>query len=415
MRTIWIVKTAEPLPCDGEVRLLRMGLVADILSGNAENDIIWWSSTFDHYRKRNRCNEGKNISIRNNYQIRLIQANASYKSNISFGRLLHQFNEAKSFYSLAQKEKMPDIIICPMPTLEMTYFASKFAKKNNIPILVDIRDMFPDMYVDFVKAKYRPIVRLGIIPYKLMLRKALRNATALIATSEKFLKWGASYANRDIKDTDRVYYVSYPDNTIGKNTIEFWKSFGLSQEDFICCFFGKFGHTVDLETVMRAAVILKENSKVKLVICGEGEKLSEYRDILGDCDNVIFPGWVDKDQIYTLGQLSSIGLLAYKPGKNYEDSMPNKFCEYLALGQALMVEPEGMMLELATRHNCGMYFKDEYELAENIKRLEADKELLDAMKANSRKLYLEKFCSEVVYSDYAKYIEHFIDEGKNEI
>ncbi len=392
-----------------------MGLLAEILTADQDNNVTWWASSFDHYRKKDREIKESTLEIKKNYTIRFIKG-ITYKSNLSLKRLFHHMHEGRAFVKKASQCTKPDVIVCAMPTLEMAYYASIYAKKNNIPFLVDIRDMFPDMYVDFVPSKYRGIVKVGIIPYKCMLRKALRNATALVATSEKFLCWGARYAGREISDRDKVYYVSYPDmGDVNHDEEDFWKQKGLSQDDFICCFFGKFGYTVDLEMVMRAAKLLNGKSKAKFVICGEGEKLNEYKKIIEGCNNVLFPSWVNKDQIYELGKISSIGLLAYKPGKNYEDSMPNKFCEYLALGQALLIEPKGMMLNLAIKNNCGLHFNDEFELADRIKMLESDRKLLEEMQENARNLYEDKFCSEKVYKEYAAYVEQLACEEIYEI
>lgn len=415
MRKIWIVKTAEPLPCDEGVRLLRMGLVAQALSKDKANELVWWSSTFDHYRKRVRCEQDKIVNIEENYIVRLMHITGNYTSNLSPKRLLHQLYEGKRFYQLAVKEDKPDVIVCPMPTLEMAYYASMYAKRFSVPLIIDIRDLFPDMYIDFVPAKYRFIVKLGVIPYRIMLRKALKNATSLIATSEKFLEWGLRYSKRTRMLEDRVFYVSYPDNNLVLNQkeIDYWyDNFDLKKEDFICCFFGKFGFTVDLETVMRAAVITQiECPSIKYVICGEGEKLNEYKEILGDAQNVIFPGWVNRRQICALGRISKVGLLAYKPGKNYEDSMPNKFCEYLALGQVLLVEPKGMMLDFATKFDCGMSFTDEITLSKCLVDLQNNKDKVEKMRHNSRNLYEELFCAEKVYDEYASFICDCVDKN----
>lgn len=408
MRKIWLIRTGEPLPSDGDIRLFRMGLIAKLAAENPENQVIWWCSTFDHFRKVKRMEKDGKIQIQDNYALNLIYAN-EYRSNLSFGRLWHQFVEGKKFVKWAEKkEDLPDIIFCAVPTLEWAYYAAKFAKKHNIPIFIDLRDMFPDMYVDFCKPKMKPLVKIGIVPYQIMLALTLKRAKGIVATSEKFLAWGLKYAGRERGSFDRVYYVSYPDNNvpITEGDLDFWYEKGVSKDDFVCCFFGKFGYTVDLETVMRAAVkIEKINKKIKFVICGVGEKIDIYKKIVSGTKNVIFPGWVNRVQICALGIISSVGLLAYRPGKNYEYSMPNKFCEYLALGQALVIQPKGMMLDYATQYQCGVPFSDEDDLVSQLMMLESDREMTDQMKKKSRELYEKFFCAEKVYNDLEKFIE----------
>ena len=52
---VWIVSTGEPLPIDGEnVRLRRMGSLAEYLVKRG-NEVVWFSSSFEHYKKHQRC------------------------------------------------------------------------------------------------------------------------------------------------------------------------------------------------------------------------------------------------------------------------------------------------------------------------------------------------------------------------
>lgn len=407
-KKIWLIRTGEILPCDGDsVRLFRMGLIAEICADNPENDVTWWCATLNHFQKNYRMTHDGEIEIKENYRLKLIHG-PGYKKNMSLKRLYHQMYEGHRFLKLAEKEEKPDIILCSMPTPELAYFATQYARKYKIPIFVDIRDTFPDMYVDFCSSKLRPLMKIGIKPYQWMLTLALKRVTGIFATSEKFLDWGLNYARRRQIDMDRVYYVSYPDNNVKlvNSDFDYWRKQGVAEDDFVCCFFGQFGFTVDLETVMKAALIVAEkNSKIKFVICGVGEKLASYKEIVKDIDNVIFPGWVDRIQICALGQLSDVGLLSYRPGKNYENSMPNKFCEYLALSLALLIQPRGMMADYAAKYNCGLHYSNEKELASQILFLAKNADKTIEMKKNARQLYETRFCAEKVYAELVDFLE----------
>ena len=141
----------------------------------------------------------------------------------------------------------------------------------------------------------------------------------------------------------------------------------------------------------------KKNPRVKYVICGVGEKLDTYRQILNGADNVIFPGWVDRKQICALGKIASVGLLSYRKNKNFEWSMPNKFCEYLALGLAVMVEPTGMMAQLTAEHRIGFRYDHAEELAEKLLYLADHRDEVAGMKQRARSLYEQQFKADVVY------------------
>lgn len=400
--TIWLIRVGETLPSDeGEQRLFRMGLIANELV-NKNANVIWWASTFDHNKKEFRANKATNIIINENYHIQLLHG-CGYKRNASIGRFRHYAIEKKQFAKFANRMEKPDLIYVAIPNIDLARAAVMFGKKNNIPVIVDIRDMWPDIYVELaIKAK--SLVKLAIIPLRRQLKYTLKHCKGIFATSDKFLDWGLHYAQREKQESDDFFYVSYPDTNVpvALKNLNYWYDMGIQKDDLVCCFFGQFGYAVDLDTVMNAAVKLHEaNAKVKFVICGVGEKINDYKEIVKNVDNVIFPGWVNRKQICELGKISHVGLLSYRKSKNYEWSMPNKFCEYLALGQALLIQPNGMMEEMAKKHNCGVRYDNVEELVQTLIYFDTHRDEVMEMKEKSRKLYDESFRADVVYGRLA--------------
>lgn len=395
---VWLVKEGEALPTDeGQQRLLRMGLIGEEFDKAGAN-IIWFASTFDHNLKKFRVDHTVELPVNDHYSVCLLHGR-NYTKNLSLGRILHFADERKQFGKLAETKKKPDVIVAAMPNIDLALAAVKYGKKHNVPVFVDVRDMWPELYEDYFP-KYKKLVHYAIIPFKRQLSWTLRNATGIFGTSEKFLGWALGYAGREKGPNDNFYYVSYPDTNVELTDadLQYWYDMGLSEDDTICCFFGQFGHAVNLEPVMYAAMeTAKKNPKIKYVICGMGEKLETYKQILNGADNVIFPGWVDRKQICALGRISSVGLLSYRKNKNFEWSMPNKFCEYLALGLAVVVEPTGMMADLAAEHQIGFRYDNEHELAEKLLYLADHRDEIPGMKKRARELYEQQFKADVVY------------------
>lgn len=76
---IWIISDGEPLPTDNEnVRLRRMGNLANILSERG-NEVVWFSSNFEHYNKQFRTDHDEVKSIKANYKIVLLKTNGYKK------------------------------------------------------------------------------------------------------------------------------------------------------------------------------------------------------------------------------------------------------------------------------------------------------------------------------------------------
>ena len=115
---IWLITVGEPIPSDGKGdRLLRTGILAELLSSQG-HQVPWWTSTFDHARKRHRANKDTTVAVTDRYDIRMIHA-TDYRRNIGVRRWWNHRQTARRFGRLAVAEPRPDVILCSLPTVEL--------------------------------------------------------------------------------------------------------------------------------------------------------------------------------------------------------------------------------------------------------------------------------------------------------
>ena len=412
---VWLVNEGENLPGDdNNPRLQRMGLLAFELE-KLGPEVTWWQSTFNHYQKKFRYCEDKDIRLTDNLEMKLIHS-CGYKKNVSVRRMIHEWKTAKGFYERAKKEELPDAIVSAMPTVAQAHFTVKFGREHNIPVIVDLRDLNPDVFVSPFHGLMRTAASIGIIPLKIMLGNALKHADGLVGTTEPYLNWGLNYAGRSRGKNDRVFFVSYPDQGVSTALSENsrWKEYE-NYSGIICCFFGQFGQLVDFDTLIEAAALCQEReTDVLFLLCGKGELLEHYQQVVKDkgLNNVVLPGWVNQTDIADIGYLSDIGLMAYKKNENFDMQMPNKFSESLSLGLAVMLQPTGVMLDVITKHGCGIHYENAEELYQALRKLSDNRELLNRMKKNSRDLFERSFDVSNVYKEFGKYILEMAEEKK---
>lgn len=412
---VWLVNEGENLPGDdNNPRLQRMGLLAYELEKLGPK-VTWWQSTFNHYQKKFRYHEDKDIKLTDNLEMKLIHS-CGYEKNVCFKRMIHEWKTAKGFYKKAQNEELPDIIVSAMPTIAQAHFTVKFGREHNIPVIVDLRDLNPDVFVSPFHGIVRKAVSIGITPLRMMLGNALKHADGLVGTTEPYLNWGLGYAKRAKGENDRVFFVSYPDNGVATKLSENsrWKEFD-NYSGIICCFFGQFGQLVDFDTLIEAATLCQEKGlEVQFLLCGKGELLEHYQEVVQTkgLKNIQLPGWVNQTDIADIGYLSDVGLMAYKKNDNFDMQMPNKFSESLSLGLAIMLQPTGVMLDVITKNECGIHYENASELYEALKKLSENRELLKRMKTNSRSLFEREFSVSNVYKAYGQYIINMAKEKK---
>jgi len=405
---IWLINDGENLPVDGKnPRLQRMGLLAYKL-GDLGVNVTWWQSTLNHYKKEYRAHEDTDVKLNEEITLKMIHSPIGYKRNVSLRRLLHQWHMAKKFYRKALLEPEPDLVLCCMPTLEFLKFAVKYAKKKNIPYVVDVRDLNPDVFLQPFHGIIRGIVSLGIKPMQWSLTRGLKSAKGIAATSEPYLEWALKYAKRQQEKNDRVFYVAYPDCELpsGLSENSRWTKYE-NHSGLICCFFGQFGKMVDHETIIKAAEICQnEKLDVKFLLCGNGELLEHYQTIVKEkgLTNVDLPGWVNQSDIRDIGYVSDIGLMAYHPNEAFNMQMPNKFSEYLALGLGIALQPIGIMKKKIEENACGFHYENEFELVKHLKFFLERPSEVKTIKGNARRLFEKSFSSSVVNLEYAEYL-----------
>ena len=83
---IWLVKIGETLPIlESNARLLRTGILAKNLVEKG-HDVVWWTSTFDHFKKKHHFKTDTDLQLAPNYRLTLLYG-SGYQKNVSPGRI----------------------------------------------------------------------------------------------------------------------------------------------------------------------------------------------------------------------------------------------------------------------------------------------------------------------------------------
>lgn len=406
---IWLITIGEPLPMDGPgTRLLRTGILAGLLAEQG-HDVVWWSSTFDHARKRQRHSYNIEANVKPNYKIVMLQS-VAYEKNVSIRRMINHFELGKKFSLLAKSHRRPDVILCSFPTIELGIAAVAFGGNAGVPVVMDVRDLWPDIYLDRIPRIARVPGRLALHWHFAGARRAFTGASAVVGVSEGYLKWGLEYAGRARGEYDEVFPLGYslpdiPEEDIDGAGRELMKK-GVDPSKMICWFSGTFGKTAGLECVMDAARRMQARGapRLQFVFSGDGEnreKLSRMAEGLG---NVVFTGWMDAPGIRYMMRVAGIGLAAY--AENAPQGLPNKLYEYMSAGLPVLSSLRGEAEELLEREECGLTYKGGCvdSLFNNLVLISRNARLRSEMGENARRLFTRSFSAERVYPRMAGYL-----------
>lgn len=407
---IWLITVGEPLPVGenpSRERPYRTGLLADVL-GSRGHHVTWWTSTFNHQKKEYfKAGSGKE-EINPTLDIYFLHGR-KYKKNVSFSRLYNHFQIASEFRCRSREESKPDLIVCSLPTLELAYQAARYAERNDVPMVMDVRDLWPDVFVDAVPESMRFVASSLFWPYACMAQKALKSAQSIVGVSKGYLAWGLEKAKREEGDADGVFPLGYPNLQNHPHTSQTRHKLERLGIDFnrpIVWFIGSFVKSIDLEPIIKVASVMEtSHPEVQFVFSGQGEDEAHYRDLARNLSNIVWTGWVSQDEIALLGSRSSVGLAAYRTGAF--QSLPNKLFEYMSFGLPVLSSLHGEAKQFLFDHKVGLTYQSD-NAEDCVMRL---KEIIDnpflqkMFSKNASTLFNAHYNAQTVYEQYAEHLE----------
>ena len=410
---IWIINAQEnppePISKIGR-RQWRSNSLSETLA-NRGHDVIRWRSSFSHQKKEQLSSQSSSIRV-NNFNQQFIYS-PSYKHHIGFKRFRHHIQLGNEFLRLAKQSELPDVInVCNVP-LELCNACISFGEKNDIPVIIDIRDLWPDSYLNFLPKKIqflkKPLLRLiNLFSYKV--RRSYSKATAITAITKPILDWGLKKAPNRNNSLDAVFPMAYPKtNPIKKiNKSELRIKYGVRENSLIACYSGNIGYQTDFDTFLLAAKLIESNNlPIHFIIAGSGPRENEIKEKSSKLSNVTVTGWLSGSELRELFEISSFGLLGFFNVKDYIKSLPNKFSEYLSAGLALVCGTKGEMAKWINDYECGINYKsmDAESLYTEISKLIKHEKEVIRLKRNAKNLHLKHFDHDVVIPLLADHVE----------
>ena len=176
---IWVVTVGELLPIDGRgVRLYRSGMLCDRLA-EAGHQVTWWSSRFNHHNKQRRTEKAASLMIGDRQRLELLEG-CSYRRNVSLARLVNHVQVGNDFAQRIRSCTPPHVILASFPTVELCAVATRYGRRRGVPVLLDVRDLWPDIFLDVVPRVTRIAARLALSPYFAMTRCSFRRSTGVL-------------------------------------------------------------------------------------------------------------------------------------------------------------------------------------------------------------------------------------------
>lgn len=285
--------------------------------------------------------------------------------------LLHYtLNTPYQFYKfnkIIKEDKIDIVVAAHVLAGTAAIYAARY---NNIPVLFDLKDWFPDSAAAyFTNESLQNIVHyttLHITKYN------LKNSTKVTTVSPNLVKKLHELGCESQLITNGV------DTSIFRpfQSIELRKKLGFTPNDFIIGFAGSIERWYDIDTLFKIPQYFN-NENIKLLIVGGSLftgyylELKEHIKQLHLEDKIIFTGIIPYEQLPDYINCMDICTIPLTPTKWKNIALPNKFFEYSACGKPIITTNIPNIVDF----NCPNIYVYErtYDLMEHIKTIMKEK------------------------------------------
>ena len=373
---------------------------------NMGYDVTLVTSDFNHYAKMKR-DVAKFRREYPDYSDVVILPAIPYSKNISIKRWISGLVYRRTLMKwFKQNYSKYDIVYTNMPGADTNIAMSKVCKKNNIKMIVDVRDLRPEVFRVLLKKDW--LYKLITYKMKLNADKAYNTADELLAVSNEYLQRGLS-ANKHCRNPKAVYIGAILDKFY--NGIEKYAS-GINkpENEIWATYAGTLGTTYDLYTLIDVAKSIQDDGYkcLRFKILGQGPESNPLKLYAKtkNVENVDFIGFVDYEMMAAYLSKSDMTINSLKARAS--QSIINKVADYFAAGIPIL---NGSlckeMQDLVDDYKVGVNFEPEnIESLKNailyiINNPEKSKEFGE----NAKSLALKKFDRKTSYLEIIKTIE----------
>jgi glycosyltransferase involved in cell wall biosynthesis len=410
---IWIASAYDPIPgLDTDIRILRYGSLAMALLRQG-HEVVFWTSSFAHWRKRHRVEGDVRRTVQPGFVAEYLHGR-SYHRNVSLARVQHNRELARAFRRRAALwPERPDVIVAEIPCLELAAAAAEFAAAARIPMVCDIQDIWPDVYLSWLPRWSHRSARLLLRADYAKLGFILKHSTSVTAVSRAYLEWTRPHLPRPLDTRDAVFPLGYPAPSASvlaaseNDTVVFRAKHRVQPTDVVITFLGQFATSYDVNTIVAAARLLEGEPDLpsfKVVLAGDGDKATKLHRAAQGLRSVVFTGWLDARDSVALLRTSDLALAAYAPLA--AQSLPYKPFEYMAFGLPIINSLPGELGDLVTSQGLGANYRagSAESLASALSRFLRDPAARAAAGRRSQEIHRTSFDANNLYLSMASHI-----------
>ena len=302
--------------------------------------------------------------------------------------IIHRFLNYYSFphYGCRLAKKLPDsfdiVLAMEESPIMLVKPAITYAKKHKKPLIMYEMDLWPESLLAGGVAKNSFTYK----HYKKVSAKIYSQFDKIVVSTKEHIPYIEELPG--CKDLDIEYLAQYADTIFEES------DFGNEDNDVIDLMFaGNIGKAQSVDTIIRAAALLKDDPRFKFHIVGSGSELENIKKLAAELktDNVIFYGQRPLEDMPELYKIADAMLVALEDKPYANMTIPGKLQSYMAVGKPVIGAINGSCAKFIRNNDVGFTCPsgDSEALANLIKSL--DPKELQVIGERSKNVYFKKY------------------------
>lgn len=333
-------------------------------------------------------------------------------SLIGRGKNILQFGLNYLWFAISGKIKAEQLkgnfdIILSYQTSPVSMVEPAIVAKNKfkIPLIIDCLDQWP------ISVTAGPISETSLL-YKVLYKYSVSiysKADLITITSKSFETYFNSVLNLTKDKYGLKYWPQYAENVYSET-----KKHKNGIYDVL--YAGNIGPAADVETIVKAAINLKDNKNIFFHIVGDGMNKENCEKIATEnqLKNIKFYGSYPVEKMRDFYTLADALLITMKDNKVVNYTLPAKMQSYMLSGKPIIGAINGETNRVIKEANCG-YCTNSGEdkiLADLIMKASKDEDDCTGLGNNGKRYYQEHFDKDKLLDELEKMMKELIERNK---
>jgi len=300
-----------------------------------------------------------------------------------------------------------DLVMGTSPPIFQAVSAWVTSKLRRRPFLLEIRDLWPEFAIGMGVLRNPILIWLS----HLLERFLYAQATHILVNSPAY----RDYLVQKGVSPDKITLIpngvdtSMFDPSARGNGLR--SSLGGASK-FLVTYAGALGLANDIQTVLRAAALLQNDTNIHFLLLGDGKERQKLENMANEfgLNNVTFAGAIPKSRVPEALAASDACIAILQDIPMFRTTYPNKVFDYMAAGRPTILVIDGVIRKVIEAAGGGIYVPpgNDRALAEAVRELSRDQEKARAIGQAARDYVVEHFDRRKHADQFIKLIENVV-------